>query len=1112
MAVLSQDAQDELARLLAGCHAVSDAHTRDEIIRRLPPDIRDSLPTGVNQRVLLSALARACSNYPNGLAALGDAVRVFEGESFSMQALDAFLAKHASPIGAEPDHAAYLPDYAAWARRTFEHVPMLGLAGDDLALTMDEIWVPLRFGALEGADAGSKFGLRGEHGEHDGHEFVEVEQVFAQATQRGYRHLFVYGEPGMGKTMALKKMLWSLLSEHSATGFDGGALGMPAETVPVFLRLRDLAGAALDCDDFGDVLDDELLAMTRPSASEGSPGTDSAPAVPEGFGRWLWKRGTLLVLLDGLDEIAGDDARREVCRYIEALARDGRPRGVRVVASSRTSGFEREGRINLSRRRFLHLRVEPMADDQIAKLVQQWFAAADRARARMLDKQASGDAWRFDQAQRLLDALRAQTAAKLKELSGTPLLLTLLCVVVARGERVPERRVDFFAKCLDVLLESWVNERSGPRILWRDEALDMLEDVAWALQTQGRKYDLRRHELEAILARKIQRIQDQVPARPEVVFESVLRWLHRQSGALAEYEQGHYGFCHLSLQEYQAAVHASRMRDVDTLAKHFGEPFWREVVLLFVARRDSSAAFGPLMRAVLASEALVGPDAQHRERVQDLMYECLLEAYEVDVTPFVELARDATAPIERRQAALYAVRDQHDDQVLAAASAVAAEEPAVPEALRLTAELIEADARRIRRPIELVDGAADVLIVCTSEDEPTAQRMAERMQGWQWRAEVATTLWVADEPWRRARTVVALAGPDGRGPWRDAETRRSLVELSRRERPAGQEQAHHGALTPALVTALAEGAKEEALPSFLQRVPSSAVGADVATSSLPAALAELLGLAVPEASRSIEAFEPARVFVEPVTEMRFLWVPGGTFWMGSGDEDPDARDREKPKHQVRVSPFWLAETPVTNRQYEQFVQVRPETREPGLWRQRQFNQSEQPVVGVTWVEAAAFCEWLAEVSGRRMVLPTEAQWEFAARSVDGRRYPWGDEPPDKSRAHYGKGMLEGALPVGSRPAGRGPYGHLGLAGNVWEWCRDAWDEAAYRRRAGATPTIEPYTEPPDDKPLNVLRRACRGVAFDHGARNLRAAYRHGVLARGWSQDLGFRVAALPASP
>jgi formylglycine-generating enzyme required for sulfatase activity len=245
-------------------------------------------------------------------------------------------------------------------------------------------------------------------------------------------------------------------------------------------------------------------------------------------------------------------------------------------------------------------------------------------------------------------------------------------------------------------------------------------------------------------------------------------------------------------------------------------------------------------------------------------------------------------------------------------------------------------------------------------------------------------------------------------------------------------------------------------------------------------------------------------FVEPITGMRFLWVPGGMFLMGAND----LGDECKPLHQVQVSPFWLAETPVTNRQYEPFLATQRGFKEPHFWRDRRYNQPEQPVLGVSWLEARAFCRWLSKESGRRIVLPTEAQWEFSARGEEGRRYPWGEEKPDERRAHFGKSLKRDApLTVGRQPAGRGPYGHLDLAGNVREWCLDAWDARAYWKRG--TLTIDPQgTDAADDDP--GAGRACRGGAFDSVPRYLRSAFRSWFRAGDGFLVLGFRVAALPA--
>jgi formylglycine-generating enzyme required for sulfatase activity len=154
----------------------------------------------------------------------------------------------------------------------------------------------------------------------------------------------------------------------------------------------------------------------------------------------------------------------------------------------------------------------------------------------------------------------------------------------------------------------------------------------------------------------------------------------------------------------------------------------------------------------------------------------------------------------------------------------------------------------------------------------------------------------------------------------------------------------------------------------------------------------------------------------------------------------------------------------------------------------------------------AFCQWLSAVSNRRISLPTEAQWEFAARGPDNRMYPWGNEPPNENRAHYGKDWNQDVtLPVGSKPAGRGPFGTLDQSGNVWEWCRDIWDMDAYKQRTKLI--IDPVSPDWDILDPNI-GRAARGGSFDNAPLYLRAAYRYGARAADRFDWRGFRVASI----
>jgi toxoflavin biosynthesis protein ToxD len=173
-------------------------------------------------------------------------------------------------------------------------------------------------------------------------------------------------------------------------------------------------------------------------------------------------------------------------------------------------------------------------------------------------------------------------------------------------------------------------------------------------------------------------------------------------------------------------------------------------------------------------------------------------------------------------------------------------------------------------------------------------------------------------------------------------------------------------------------------------------------------------------------------------------VPGGTFRMGSSTGEPD----ERPVHAVRLQPFQLQRTEVTQAAYARCVRAgacRPARRYPGL------SKPGLPVVGVTWHDARAYCTW------RGMRLPTEAEWERAARGIDGRRYPWGDKLECK-RANFGNFLGAGpcaahnpgrVLPPGSRPEGLSPTGAQDMAGNVWEWVEDTY--SAYLRAEKAAP-------------------------------------------------------------
>lgn len=229
-------------------------------------------------------------------------------------------------------------------------------------------------------------------------------------------------------------------------------------------------------------------------------------------------------------------------------------------------------------------------------------------------------------------------------------------------------------------------------------------------------------------------------------------------------------------------------------------------------------------------------------------------------------------------------------------------------------------------------------------------------------------------------------------------------------------------------------------------------------------------------------------------------VPAGAFTMG---QDDIGQLDERPAHTVTLPAFWLDLTEVTNAAYAPCVEAHVcKPHEPKsaplnrLGSDAPFRGPHQPVSAIRWDDANAFCEW----AGKR--LPTEAEWEKAARGTDARRYPWGDAKPTHELAVFATGRT---ADVGTHPDGKGPYGHLDLAGNIWEWVADAYDPYAYQRPRAATGevgTCEHALEALTDlrrkgghgftgsNPLpNECERVLRGGAFNYDGPGLRSSNR-----------------------
>jgi formylglycine-generating enzyme required for sulfatase activity len=229
----------------------------------------------------------------------------------------------------------------------------------------------------------------------------------------------------------------------------------------------------------------------------------------------------------------------------------------------------------------------------------------------------------------------------------------------------------------------------------------------------------------------------------------------------------------------------------------------------------------------------------------------------------------------------------------------------------------------------------------------------------------------------------------------------------------------------------------------------------------------------------------------PIIDVPMVLIPSGKFTMGQ-----DAgREDQRPAHQVYLESFWIDKVEVTVAQYAKFLEA-TKLNPPKFWNSRVIERrAKYPVVGVDWTDAKTFCEW----AGKR--LPSEAEWEKAARGMDERFYPWGNDPPTPERANFKKDLSgsvygENLTPVGSFESGKSPFGVYDMSGNVWEWVSDWYDEQYYAK----SPKENPFG------PSKGVQKGLRGGGWADSIFFLNSVRRYKDLPKHRSASVGFRCA------
>ncbi len=950
-------------------------------------------------------------------------------------------------------------------------------------------------------------------------ESQTIWDFLAQTTKKkfsNYRRLAVIGPPGSGKTTLLRHLTLTYAKKHQ------GKYKAP-KFIPILLYLRDIRNLIVvePPPSLPQLIQEHIRNLPAPQALTPPP-------------RWVEEQlntGNLLVMLDGLDEVADESQRQQVSHWVNQQMQIYRQAA--FIITSRPHGYksapvEQVGTV---------LEVLPFNSEQMQQFIRSWYVQTEiMSRAGRDTPAVRAEA--ENNADNLIERIISNRA--ISDMAKNPLLVTMIATVHYCGSALPGRRVELYQKICDLLLGSRQEAKKIKTPLTAEQNKSVLQVLALALMSrETRVFTLQVGQ--ELIADELERV-----AGSSVNPSHFLEQIKQVSGLLMERELGVYEFAHLSFQEYLAAARVKELQQDNILVENLDNSWWAETIRLYAAQGDATNLIHKAIENLnVASLTLALDCLQESLKVEPAVRERLEGILEQGLeSPEPKIAKlAAKVKLSRR---LNNLREIDENLEIDTSYITCAEyQLFIDERLNSQSHFQLGSGKRAITGISWQnafefcnwlsltnsDGVSYYRLPSRNEVQDNPATQYPQLGCWQLEGNNQQENGIRVVRNKIPPDYIKLVNHLVVGELKQAaeETVKLILQAANQEIAGSLDiasiqripcfclrtidnlwiQFSQGCYSwgmgkslglrsnsynkPYLWWLNASGNLTEVFSALVQKYSTCGIERNLPLSIFDVVTVDARGQEIHK------QYCQAHYFTEDVGNsfrldkviLDMVAIPGGTFIMGASENESGSRDSERPQHQVTVPPFFMGKYPITQAQWKA-VAALPKVNRGLELNPSQFKGDNRPVEQVCWYDAVEFCARLSRETGRQYRLPSEAEWEYACRAgtttpfhfgetittdlanYDG-TYSYGNAPRGKNQGQ--------TTPVGSFPSNA--FGLYDMHGNVWEWCLDDW----HKNYEGAPKNGSPWFYDNDNFFQKSGRAILRGGSWVHIPAYCRSASR-----------------------